>query len=1639
MTQEAKAAIPTVRILLADDDADTRDYLKHLLSQRYEVEVVAHGIAAVHPPKQLPDLVLADVMMTGLDGFEVVRSLRTDSQTRELPIILLSAQAEEEACIAGLEAGADDYVTKPFSDRELLARIEAHLRIARLRQEAACREQELRAQSVAAQRKAEAARDQISNILESITDAFVAFDCQWRYTYVNEQATRLLQKTREELLGKQVWEEVFPETVGTLAYQEFHRAISEQVAVVFEEFGQSIGKWLEIHACPSSDGLAVYFRDISDAYRQATLHKRIEAEKQQLLEQVQTERGFLEAVLRHMPAGVIIAEAPSGRLILGNKQVEQIWRHPFLSASDIEQYREYQGFHPDERPYQPEEWPLARSITTGEVVMDEEIGFLRGDGTRGTIRVSSAPIRDAQGSITAGVVTFYDITDRKQAEEALRQREAELTLITNTVPVLISFVDAQQCYRFNNQRYEEWLGYPATQVYGKHLREVLGESAYEVVRPYVEQVLAGQQVTYESQLSFGDSETRYISATYVPRFDSQGNVEGFVALVSDISDAYQQATLRKQMEIQLQRSNERFELAMAAVNCLIYDWNIEQDTVERSEGLTRILGYSLVEVEPTSEWWRKRVHPEDLQRLQDQAAVILATSDRFTAEYRVRNKDDQYIHVLDQGIVAARNADGHPVRIVGSTTDISERKQAEAALQQYSTRLTLALDAARMGSWDWDIQTNQVLWTRYHEVIFGYKPGTPKRTYQDWADRVHPDDLRRVEATVQAAMVKKQDYDDEYRVIWSDGSLHWVSSFGRFQYDAEGQPIRMLGMLFDITARKQAEEGLRQSEERFQAFMNNSPAAAWITDADGYVLYLSQTYFRLFKFATNDAIGKSIFELYPAEIAQQFLDNIKTVAQTNQALETIEPAPRTDDTIGDFLVYKFPIADASGQHLVGGVAIDITERKRAEEALRASEERFRVIVDQATAGIAQVDLTGRFVLVNQRYCDIVGYPMAELLQKRMQDITHPDDLSRNVELFQRLVTEAGNDFLIEKRYIRKDGSEVWVSKSVSAACDTSGKPQYVIAVLLDVTDRKRAEAERAQLLAREQQQTRRLQKLTEASLTINSTLSLNERLQLITDQARDIIEAHQSVTSLTVGENWAQAIHAVSLSQKYAQWRGYEEKSDGSGIYTRVCQMQRPMRMTQAELEAHPAWRGFGKEAGKHPPLRGWLAAPLTSSNGKNIGLIQLSDKYEGEFTQEDESILVQLAQMASAAIDNARLYEESQQANRLKDEFLAVLSHELRSPLNPILGWSKLLRTRKLDEKTTDRALETIERSAQVQTQLIEDLLDVSRILQGKLSLNVCPVDLTSTIRAAMETVHLAAQAKSIQIQTRLEPDVGQVSGDPSRLQQVVWNLLSNAVKFTPARGRVEVRLSVVSRQSSVVSGQSQQTTNNGQLTTDKYAQIQVSDTGKGISPDFLPHVFDYFRQADSTTTRKFGGLGLGLAIARNLVELHGGTVHAESPGVGQGATFTVRLPLMPTSPKMNQDSRQSEQSLDLNGIKLLVVDDDASAREYFTFLLELHGANVTAVASAGEAFAALTESKPDVLLSDIGMPEVDGYMLIQQVRTLPPEQGGQIRAIALTAYAGEINYQQALSAGFQRHISKPVEPAKLIEVIANLVRQSE
>ncbi|MCF4968329.1 hybrid sensor histidine kinase/response regulator [Nostoc sp. CMAA1605] len=402
------------------------------------------------------------------------------------------------------------------------------------------------------------------------------------------------------------------------------------------------------------------------------------------------------------------------------------------------------------------------------------------------------------------------------------------------------------------------------------------------------------------------------------------------------------------------------------------------------------------------------------------------------------------------------------------------------------------------------------------------------------------------------------------------------------------------------------------------------------------------------------------------------------------------------------------------------------------------------------------------------------------------------------------------------------------------------------------------------------------------------------------------------------------------------------------------------------------------------------------------------TDIHEQKQILEQRAHLLELEQAARA---------KAETANRIKDEFLAVLSHELRTPLNSILGWSKLLQSQKLNQARTSQALATIERNAILQVQLIEDLLDVSRILQGKLVLNITRVNLQAVVSAALETMRLAAETKMIQIITVFDADIQSIRGDAARLQQVVWNLLSNAVKFSPQGGQVAVRLEQI----------------NG------VAQITVSDQGKGISPDFLPYVFDYFRQADSSSTRKFGGLGLGLAIVRKIVEIHGGTVTAASPGEERGATFTVRLPLFAEDEPNTTDDKNhlllsKSLSSRLVGVKVLVVDDDLDSRDFLAYILEQEGAEVGVAASAWEALQILAQSPLDVLVSDISMPDMDGYMMIREIRTWAEQENGTIPAIALTAFARQYDQEQALAAGFQIHLPKPIHAEELITAVTRL-----
>jgi PAS domain S-box-containing protein len=688
-----------------------------------------------------------------------------------------------------------------------------------------------------------------------------------------------------------------------------------------------------------------------------------------------------------------------------------------------------------------------------------------------------------------------------------------------------------------------------------------------------------------------------------------------------------------------------------------------------------------------------------------------------------------------------------------------------------------------------------------------------------------------------------------------------------------------------------------------------------------------------------------------------------------------------------------------------------------EQAIAALNQDMQTLFEVIPIGvlIAQ-DAEFRQVRSNPAFAQILG-----LDPKENVSYTRVETPSPGYKLFRGSRELTPNEFPLrhaaihntevkgtEVDIVRGDGTRFNLFGYAKPLLNHQGQVRGSVAAFLDISDRKQAELEREQLLHRLEISVGQLEAV------INS---MTEGL-VIADPQGHIITFNPVALALHGYDSVEQ------VQQSLPEFADLFETQDLQGSPLLLGQW--PMaKALQGETFGDYAIQVHRRDTGK-TWIGSYSGTPVRDKQGQIIlAIVTVRDITEKRQAQLELTRSLAAEQAARA---------EAEAANRIKDEFLAVLSHELRTPLNPILGWSKLLRSRQYDAATTDRALETIERNAQLQTQLIGDLLDVSRILQGKLRLDDHAVDLRATIQAAIETVQLAANTKAVHIQTVFDAAVGRVSGDPNRLQQVVWNLLSNAVKFSPAGGQVEVTLERVLSNSPWPWSAAAPAGNS--LPTAHSAQIRVADSGQGIVPEFLPHVFDTFRQADSAITRQFGGLGLGLAIARHIVELHGGTIAATSPGPGQGATFVVRLPLpiglgtedhLPLTP-------EPADSTSLKGVKVLLVDDESDTRDVFSFLLEQAGAEVVAVASAAAALSALPQLKPDLLLSDIGMPDTDGYQLMRQIRALPPEQGGTIAAIALTAYASELDQQQALAAGFQLHLAKPVEPEDLIGAIATL-----
>lgn len=801
--------------------------------------------------------------------------------------------------------------------------------------------------------------------------------------------------------------------------------------------------------------------------------------------------------------------------------------------------------------------------------------------------------------------------------------------------------------------------------------------------------------------------------------------------------------------------------------------------------------------------------------------------------------------------------------------------------------------------------------------------------------------------------------------------------------------------------------------------VESSHDAIITTDLHGTITSWNPAAERIYGYAAAEAIGQPNDLVIPRERNAEELV-VRQHLLTGQSIGAYDSVRvRKDGVHIDVSVSASPLRGRDGA-IVGVVKIarDISERKRAEaERIRANVamRRLAAIVESSDDAIIGMDLDGTITAWNEAAERLYGYTPAEAIGRSITMIVPQERQEEEAALLEQI--KRGQRLKhSETTRCRKDGTCLAVSLTISPIRDESGAVIGASKVAHDITDRKRA-AERAAFLA-------------EAGAVLAASLDYATTLKTVANLAVPSIADWCAVDVLTDERRLDRLAVAHVDPTKIELARTIRDRyEDPTSPYSaaHVVRTGKPAWLPRISDDMIVTSAGGDEERMalvRSLGLTSYIIVPL-AAHGRAFGALTLATAGSRRvYSEEDFRFAQDIAFRAALAVDNARAYNEAQTANRLKDEFLATLSHELRTPLNAIVGYSRLLQTGMLSKGQRPKALMTVERNAAALTKIVEDILDVSRIISGKVRLNIQPVDLPQVVTAAVDTVLPAADAKQIRVQTMLDPHAAPVSGDPDRLQQIIWNLISNAVKFTPKKGIIQVRLERVN----------------------SHVDITVSDTGIGIAPEFLPHMFERFRQADSATTREYGGIGLGLAIARHLVELHGGTIHAFSNGRDQGATFRVSLPLMIVHANAVSERRvrASAETVgtrfplpELKHLHVLAVDDDADARALVSATLESVGARVTTVDSVAGALDTLATHRPDVLLADIGMAGADGYELIRRVRASGERAIRDVPAAALTAYARVEDRMKSLQSGFQMHLPKPVDPAELVVAVAALAKQ--
>lgn len=1209
--------------------------------------------------------------------------------------------------------------------------------------------------------------------------------------------------------------------------------------------------------------------------------------------------------------------------------------------------------------------------------------------------------------------------------------ENPLSLISNNIPAVITYVDADHRYRFVNETITDWFGIKTDDAIGKHVSEIMGEEAYRAILPEIERAFAGEKLTFERMVPYMIGGPRYVRVSYTPDV-RDGKVVGYFGLILDISEQYRaEKALRDSDERYrafIEQSSEgiwRFELEEPIPVDLPTDEKIRlayqhgylaecNDAMARQYGLASAaeitgarLGDLLVESDPRNYEFLKAF-------MESGYRIIDAESHEHDVDGRDRYFLNNFVGYIE---------DGKLVRAWGSQRDVTHRKEIERAQARLASIVESSDDAIISKDLDGIITS----WNKSAEKVFGYSAaeavGRP-------ISMLMPPDRVSEEPGI-LARIKKGESIQNYQTIRrrKNGTDIFISLTVSPVRDAAGTIIGASKIARDISAAMRAEEELLENQMMLSMAMQSSRMGAWEHESATDIVHWSEELEEIFGLAPGTFPGtrSAFYELIYEEDRQKMWAEVETAIDEHRAYN---------------IEFRFHHADGSIRWMEGrgqavysdkgaavrlyGIGIDITDRKRAETALSESEERFSKAFNASPLVLTISSLeNGKLIEVNETFVKVTGYSREEALGKTTVELgLWVDNDDRTKEM--NIVRDAGQVRNAEYRFRTRDRGEI--IGLLSAERIEIGGETFALTVIQDITDRKRAEEA---LLVAERRAAEEYQALLSRIVPLAQTLGKTRDLTSVYRALRDFIATSMPSSAFFVSFFDPQ----TSLRTAAYAWGEHGEVDiselppikltrDGGPNSQAVFQKRSVVVNHYMDImKKRP--HVIVQEDGVDPNSS--LVVPMMVMD-RVVGTLEVQ-AYENEaFIHEHVIALEMAANLAAVAIENVKLIDsevelrnQAETANRTKDEFLSVLSHELRTPLNSMLGWTRMLRSGALDEERIEKAMEVIERNTRLQIHLIEDLLDVSRIISGKMRVEKEPLDLVTLINDAVETIRPSVAAKNIAFEFSGDP--GQsllINGDAVRLQQVVTNLVDNAAKFTPEGGRISVALD---RKGSS-------------------AELTVSDTGIGIDPEFLPFIFDRFRQADASTRRSYTGLGLGLAIVRKIVELHGGTITADSAGIEKGSVFTISVPL--ASEFYAEDGAASAAAADpeheasLHGARILLVDDDTESLLPLQIFLERENAEVYPAASAAEALQRLAEQEFHVLISDIGMPVMDGYEFIATVRRLPHEQNSVVPAIALTAYASADDKRRVLSSGFQQHFPKPLDFDELLEAVRDLYKRS-